>query len=41
MYSEAEACFEHSNFFTVKDEDPDPDNLMPESLSPRMAGDRL
>ena len=33
------ACFEHSNFLTVNDRDPAPDNSMPDALSLRMADD--
>ncbi len=35
----ANACFEHSNFFTVKDEHPLPNNLMPDNFCPNMARD--
>ena len=39
MYSQQNACFKHSNFFTVNDGYPLPDNLMPNRISPRMARD--
>ena len=33
----ANACFKHSNFFTVNDAVPDPDKLMPETFPTRKA----
>ena len=36
MYSQQNACFKHSNFFTVKDGHPLHDNLMPHRFHPRM-----
>ena len=35
LYSVANACFEHSNFFTVKDGQHQCNNLMPHQLNPR------
>jgi hypothetical protein len=36
IYSMANACFEHSNFFTVNDRPPLHNNLMPHRFHPRM-----
>ena len=38
MYSQQNACFKHSNFFTVNDADPVHDKSMPDTLSTRIEG---